>query len=133
MSRGAVTLISVACLDPDRQTMSEQEWNKTAYFDIKTLSDYLQIKVSTLYAWSAQSKIPSIKIHGVIRFRKDEIDAWLEDFRKREPQSQTITFNDKKCDVDSLIARAKREVYNDACGETRPESAQRKEKKDGAV
>ncbi len=113
---------------PDKPTMNIPQQNKTTYFNIKTLSNYLQIKASTLYAWTSQNKIPYIKIHGVIRFRKEEIDAWLDDFRKKEPQAITITLNDKKCSIDSLIARAKREVYNDTCGETRPESAQRKEK-----
>ncbi len=108
--------------------MSEQERNKTPYFDIKALSAYLQIKVSTLYAWSAQSKIPSIKIHGVIRFRKEEIDAWVEGFRNEKPKAIMLRFKDKGCDIDSLIAKAKRNVYNDTRGETRPESAQRKEK-----
>ena len=129
MSGGTVPLFFVSCLDLGTQMMSEQEWNKSSYFDIKALSDYLQIKVSTLYAWSAQGKIPSIKIRGVVRFRKDEIDAWLEGFRKKEPQSQTIMLNYKKCDIDALIARAKREVYNGICGETRPKSSPKKEKK----
>ncbi|MFQ5949783.1 MAG: helix-turn-helix domain-containing protein [Nitrospiria bacterium] len=113
--------------------MSVPQRNKTTYIDIKALSDYLQIKVSTLYAWTSQNKIPSIKIHGIIRFRKDEIDAWLDRFRQKKPETKKTAFKKKKCDIDSLIASAKREVYNDSCGETRPESAQRKEKKDGAV
>jgi len=108
--------------------MSPSEENKTPYFDIKTLSDYLQIKVSTLYAWSAQNKIPSIKIHGVIRFHKEEIDAWLEGFVQKKSETAPLNFKERTCDIDSLIARAKREVYNGSHGETRPRSAQRKEK-----
>lgn len=103
-------LFFVSCLDLGTQIMSEQEWNKSSYFDIKALSDYLQIKVSTLYAWSAQHKIPSIKIHGVVRFQKDEIDAWLEDFRQKKVKETKGVFKEKECDIDSLIARAKREV-----------------------
>ncbi len=113
--------------------MSTTVKNKVLYFDIKALSDYLQIKVSTLYAWSAQNKIPSIKIHGVIRFRKDEIAAWLESFQRNESESKFMKFKERDSDIDSLIARAKREVYNGSCKETTLKSAQRKEKKDGAV
>jgi len=113
--------------------MSATEGNKTPYFDINTISDYLQIKVSTLYAWSAQNKIPSIKIHGVIRFRKEEIDAWLEDFVQKKSEIAPINFKEGRCDIDSHIARAKREVYNNSHGETRPISSPMKEDKDGAV
>jgi len=108
--------------------MSATEESRTPYFDIKTLSNYLQIKISTLYAWSAQNKISSIKIHGVIRFRKEEIDAWLENFGQKKPETALPKFREGKCDIDSLIARAKREVYNGSHGETRSKSAQRKEK-----
>lgn len=102
------------------------------YIDIKALSDHLQIKTSTLYAWTARNKIPSIKIHGVIRFQMDEINTWLEGFRNKQPEKPSISLKEKKTDIDTIIARAKREVYNRQ-GETRPKSTQRKEKKYGAV
>lgn len=54
------------------------------YLDIKELTQYLNIKTSTLYAWVAQGRIPAIKIHGLIRFQKEEIDAWGESFRKEK-------------------------------------------------
>ncbi len=91
ISGGGICLIFFIGHDPGTQTMSEQDRNKTPYFDIKALSDYPQIKISTLYAWSAQNKIPSIKIHGVIRFRKYEIKTWLEGFRNRMPKEKSAT------------------------------------------
>lgn len=112
--------------------MMRPDDNET-YLDIKLLSNYLQIKVSTLYAWAAQKKIPSVKINGLIRFQKKEIDAWLETLRKEESKTPKIHFKDKRCDIDSLIAAAKKEVYNSSRGETRPKSAQGKEDLHGAV
>ena len=56
------------------------------YMDIKELSQYLTIKQATLYAWAAQEKIPRVKIHGLLRFRRDEIDQWVEGFRKQAPR-----------------------------------------------
>ena len=113
--------------------MNDRDWSKSRCIDIKALSEYLQIKVSTLYAWTSQKKIPCIKIHGVIRFRKEEIDEWLDSFHRKKSEAAPMKFKGRKSDIDSLIARAKREVYNGSCGETRPESAQRKEKQNGAV
>lgn len=44
-------------------------------WDIKALSAYLSIKRSTLYAHIQE--IPHYKINRLVRFRKEEIDAWL--------------------------------------------------------
>lgn len=83
---------------------------------IKDLSQYLQIKPSTLYAWASQGRIPHVKIHGLIRFNKDEIDAWLESFRKEKIELPSIKPQGKHQDIDSLIERVKREVYNHPYG-----------------
>jgi excisionase family DNA binding protein len=97
------------------------------YLDVKELSRYLNIKPSTLYAWVTQGKIPYFKIHRLIRFRKDAIDAWLESFRKDGLKMPSASFVGKDYkDIDTVIARAKREVYNTHRGETRPISSLRK-------
>ena len=104
------------------------------YLDIKELSRYLNIKPSTLYAWVAQDKIPHVKIHRLIRFKVEEMETWVESF-KRDPSPQpSLVFKNKSHgDVDALIARAKREVYNPRQGETRPISSPRKGDNDGIV
>ncbi len=105
------------------------------YWDIRQLSAYLNVKPSTLYAWAAQGKIPCYKIHGLIRFRRDEIEQWLESFRKQGPKLLPKPRNrSTPLDIDRLIASAKREVHTGRRGETRPNSSPiRKEDADGAV
>jgi excisionase family DNA binding protein len=49
---------------------------------IRQLADYLNIKRSTLYAWVEQGFIPHYKMNRLIRFKKEEIDAWLENLKK---------------------------------------------------
>jgi excisionase family DNA binding protein len=94
------------------------------YLDIKELSRYLNIKRSTLYAWKAQGKIPFIKIHGLIRFQKEKIDAWIESFQKDGLKNFLPNFPGRNLkDIDALIEKAKREVYNAPRGETRPISS----------
>jgi excisionase family DNA binding protein len=103
------------------------------YLDVKELSRYLNIKPSTLYAWASQGKLPSLKVHGLLRFDKGEIDDWLAGFQK-ESQNHIVSLPvNKNQDIDLYIARAKREAYNVSRGETRPKSAPRKEDKRGAV
>lgn len=98
-------------------------------WSIKEVSEYLGIKQKTLYAWTSQGKIPYLKIHGLLRFQKEKIDAWLDLSQKEISQLPPIKFTDKKLEnVDTLIEKVKQGAYNATCGETRPESAQRKEK-----
>ena len=91
---------------------------------VKTLSQRLQIKPSTLYAWANQGKIPCRKIHGLVRFDPIEIDRWLASFSPpqfRPPEIRKCTPDHS--DLDRLIASAKRAVYTSGHGETRPRSS----------
>ena len=46
---------------------------------IEDLADYLKVTRRTIYEWLKHNKIPAVKLVGQWRFRKDTIDAWLED------------------------------------------------------
>jgi len=48
------------------------------FLTIKQLSEYLNVKPKTLYSWVGKRVIPFYQIQGVIRFRKTEIDQWLQ-------------------------------------------------------
>ena len=52
------------------------------YFMIQKLSEYLEIKVSTLYSLVAQKRIPHYKVGRLVRFKKAEIDFWMEGHKK---------------------------------------------------
>lgn len=104
------------------------------YWDVQRLSAYLNIKPCTLYAWAAQGRIPCLKIHGLVRFRKDEIDQWVESFRERPKATESPRMRASAFDIDRVIARAKRAAYNSPHGETRQRSSPiGKEAVDGAV
>lgn len=46
--------------------------------DVEELVGYLQIKNQTIYNWFRDSKVRGIKVGGVWRFDKKEIDKWLD-------------------------------------------------------
>jgi excisionase family DNA binding protein len=46
--------------------------------DVDDLAKYLKLKKQTIYNWLNQKKISGIKIGGVWRFDKAEIDKWLK-------------------------------------------------------
>lgn len=52
---------------PDRELMTIEE-----------VADYLRVKKRTVYEWVKNGKIPAIKTVGQWRFKRMQIDAWLE-------------------------------------------------------
>ena len=38
---------------------------------------WLRIALSTVYAWSASGRIPSVKINGVVRFQRTQLSGWV--------------------------------------------------------
>lgn len=106
------------------------------YLGIAALAERLSIKRSTLYAWAEQGRIPHLKLGRLLRFDPDEIDTWLQSYR-RDPTSSPTPLNRAHgtgCDgVDALIARAKRDVYTPVRGKPDQDRATRKGETDGSV
>ena len=46
--------------------------------NVKQVADYLQLKESTIYSWAQDGKVPAIKIGRTWRFRRSDLDQWLE-------------------------------------------------------
>ena len=54
--------------------------------DIDELAEYLKLKKQTIYNWLNQGKISGIKVGGVWRFDRRDIEIWLRS-KKRESVS----------------------------------------------
>ena len=46
------------------------------FIGVKELSEYLGIKVNTVYSWTATRKIPYYKVGRLPKFDLREIDKW---------------------------------------------------------
>ncbi|AKO96672.1 DNA binding protein domain protein, excisionase family [Marinovum algicola DG 898] len=55
---------------------------QTDIMTIKEVSAYLKITEKTAYRLTAEGKIPGFKVGGAWRFRKQEIDAWIDERMK---------------------------------------------------
>lgn len=55
--------------------------------NVKQVARYLQLKESTIYSWAQDGKIPAIKIGRTWRFRRADLDAWLERHLKAEEEA----------------------------------------------
>ncbi len=45
---------------------------------IEDVAKYLRVQKRTVYDWVKKGKIPAIRTVGQWRFKKEQIDAWLE-------------------------------------------------------
>lgn len=50
--------------------------------DIDDLANYLKLRKQTIYNWLHQGKLSGIKVGGVWRFERKEIDSWLKSRRR---------------------------------------------------
>lgn len=58
--------------------------NQDTLLNVKQVAQYLQLKESTIYSWAQDGKIPAIKIGRTWRFRRADLDTWLERHLKGE-------------------------------------------------
>ena len=65
-------------VDEVRQMQSSgSEW-----MTYEEVAEYLSVAVGTVRNWVSARKIPFSKRGGMVRFKRDEVDAWLEKKRK---------------------------------------------------
>jgi excisionase family DNA binding protein len=56
-------------------------------FTLQELAEYLKIAEKTLYGYAQKGTIPGIRIGSAWRFRKTDIENWLDDLRRLTEQS----------------------------------------------
>ena len=52
--------------------------NEESLMDIRQVAAYLQINEATAYSWAQKGNLPGIKIGRIWRFRREDIEAWLD-------------------------------------------------------
>ena len=98
---------------------TEQQTNENAgmgskeFFNIQDLSKYLgEIKPSTLYAMVEERSIPHYRVGKLIRFKRAEIDAWMEGNKKdcipleKVARKALGPIQKHKIDIDRVVKKA---------------------------
>ena len=57
---------------------------------VRELADYLNVNISTVYTWSQRGQIPAMKVGNMWRYRRSEIEDWLNQ-RRTPPIGQDGT------------------------------------------
>ena len=55
-----------------------RKMSDTELMTIGEVAEYLRVKKRTVYEWVKKGKIPAIKTVGLWRFKKSQINTWLE-------------------------------------------------------
>ncbi len=88
------------------------------FLDIHELSEFLSIKRSTLYAMVESGDLPHYRIGRLIRFKRNDLDAWIETYRREgteiEKKAKEILkgVRNPKIDVDKVAKKVIEEVKN---------------------
>ena len=59
---------------------------QTDIMTIREVADYLKLTEKTAYRLTAEGKIPGFKVGGSWRFRRSEIERWIEGEMNRKAQ-----------------------------------------------
>jgi len=122
--------------------MVENQISDNGFWDIADLSSYLKVKIKTLYTMI--SEIPHYRVGKLIRFKKQEIDSWMENRRDKAHAGikKTKKAKGKQSDkgnthIDNLIRKAidqsKIEVYNPGNGKSDRIEGPNKEINNGSI
>jgi len=82
------------------------------FLTINELSEYLSIKTSTLYSMVESCEITHYRVGRLIRFKKQDIDAWMERHRREEIDTHKKARGILKAisrpvtDIDSMIKKS---------------------------
>ena len=55
---------------------------------IRDVAEYLKVTGKTVYGLAQKRKIPGFKVGGQWRFRRADLDAWIEDQQKTPAQEE---------------------------------------------
>jgi len=85
------------------------------FLNIKEVSEYLGIKKSSLYSRVEKKEIPHYRVGRLIRFKKSEIDPWMEKFKSapldlHAEARRILKGVTKGIDIDAIVNKSIAEV-----------------------
>lgn len=61
----------------------------TDIMTIREVAEYLKLTEKTAYRLAAEGKLPGFKVGGAWRFRKSDIDSWIETRKAETKEGRT--------------------------------------------
>ena len=82
------------------------------FLNVSEVGKYLGIKISTLYFYVENGNIPHYRVGRLIRFKKLEIDQWMQENKKQRIDLSKMTVrmlgkvSNRNSDVHSIVKKA---------------------------
>jgi len=73
----------------EKDIVSGQVSMQKQLMDMNEASEYLGIRKNTLYEWVVERKIPHVRVGRLLKFRREDLEAWL---RKRTQEEKDRDF-----------------------------------------
>lgn len=95
------------------QAIPDESEKFLTVFDVALL---LSIRPSTVYKWASLGEIPHYRLGRIVRFKRKDLEAWVENCRKEkmdiERKARLIlgTIRRKDKDIDQIIKKSIAEV-----------------------
>jgi excisionase family DNA binding protein len=70
--------IGPARIDLDGLALQEVVGMENRYLSVDEIAEYLGIKKDTVYKWVAAKRIPAHRVGRLLKFKKDEVDEWVQ-------------------------------------------------------
>jgi excisionase family DNA binding protein len=67
---------------PGEQLSADATRFKDGWMTTEQVCDWMQVKVDWLYGQVARKTIPHVKVGRLLRFRKTDLEAWMETHRQ---------------------------------------------------
>jgi excisionase family DNA binding protein len=113
------------------------------FLTVNEVSEYLSVKPSTLYLMVESGELPHYRIGRLIRFKKDDVNQWMEAHRREginvDKKARDIlkAINRPGMDIDRIVEKSIAEVkglkYTPNHGRPGQSRSLRKEVSDGAL
>jgi len=76
--KGFLSSLDSARIVSEKGIISGQIKKEKQLLDTKGASEFLGISKNTLYEWIIQRKIPHIKVGRLVKFKREDLEAWLK-------------------------------------------------------
>ena len=86
--KGFLSSLNPTRIVSEKDIVSGQIKKEKQLLDTKEAAEFLGISKNTLYEWIIQRKIPHIKVGRLVKFRREDLEAWL----KRRTQEERKDF-----------------------------------------
>lgn len=70
--------------------MVNRDTERDRLMTLQDVAEYLQVKERTIYQWAQKGDIPAFKLGNVWRFKRQDIDLWIEERKRDTPRSRAL-------------------------------------------